>query len=328
MSAYGDYARHLRVKPVVKPDIKDIIRFATLAANGHNTQPWRFAVEDSYIALFRDGTRRTPAVDPDDHHLFVSLGCTAENLAIAACVTGRPGEILLEPGDGSAVRFQFLTGPPAPNPLFNAIPLRQSTRTAYDGHPVPTADLAALERAGAEPGVSLILVTDRRRMDQIRDLVVAGNDAQMADRAFMAELKHWLRFNPHRAAASGDGLFSATSGNPILPDLLGRLAFDAFFSADAERDRYARQIDPRRGWLFSSATRRIRRIGSGSGAPASVSHSPLRASVSSMPSSTSPWRCPRCVPARRSGRRTRQAARSCHALRLWTDDAILAASAC
>jgi hypothetical protein len=115
------------------------------------------------------------------------------------------------------------------------------------GTPSQPPTLAALERAGAEPGVSLILVTDRRRMDQIRDLVVAGNDAQMADRAFMAELKHWLRFNPHRAAASGDGLFSATSGNPILPDSLGRLAFDAFFSADAERDRYARQIDSSAG---------------------------------------------------------------------------------
>jgi hypothetical protein len=25
----------------------------------------------------------TPAVDPDDHHLYASLGCAAENLVIA-----------------------------------------------------------------------------------------------------------------------------------------------------------------------------------------------------------------------------------------------------
>jgi hypothetical protein len=39
-------------------------------------------------------------------------------------------------------------------------------------------------------------------MDRIRDLVVAGNSRQMADPAFVRELKGWLRFNPAPALAA------------------------------------------------------------------------------------------------------------------------------
>jgi hypothetical protein len=65
-----------------------------------------------------------PPVDPYDHHLFVSLGCAAENLAIAAVATGRPGE--LETGsDGGFVRCAFSEGAARPDPLLKAIPVRR-----------------------------------------------------------------------------------------------------------------------------------------------------------------------------------------------------------
>jgi hypothetical protein len=278
ISDYEAYAQNVRAPLAAQPEIKDLIRYATLAANSHNTQPWRFGVEDNAISLFADETRRTPVVDPDDHHLFVSLGCAVENLAIAAGSTGRPGEIVLEPEDGSVARFVFQAGDAAPDPLFDAIPTRQSTRADYDGRAVPSDVLTALERAAADVGVRTILVTDRTQMDQIRDLVVAGNDRQMADPAFLAELKHWLRFNPVSAVASGDGLFSASSGNPLLPTFLGGLAFDAFFSAATETtDMHARSTR-RPGWQSSSATVPTGGTGSRSAGPASASRSPPPAS--------------------------------------------------
>jgi hypothetical protein len=64
----------------------------------------------------------------------------------------------------------------------------------------------------------------------------------MADAAFMRELKAWLRFNPRQALATGDGLFSWTSGNPVLPAWLGPIAIDTFLTANSENDKYARQI--------------------------------------------------------------------------------------
>ncbi len=92
------------------------------------------------------------------------------------------------------------------------------------------------------PGVDLVLITERRQIDRVRDLVVAGNGAQLADAAFMRELKAWLRFSPREAILSGDGLFSAASGSPALPAWLGPRLFDLVFTAAAENDKYARQI--------------------------------------------------------------------------------------
>ncbi|CAN0625649.1 Nitroreductase family protein [Burkholderia multivorans] len=243
MAEYESYSSALRTAPA--PVAADLVRYATLAANGHNTQPWRFHMGNDEIRLLPDFGRRTPVVDPDDHHLFVSLGCAAENLAIAAAATGRPCEADFDSGDG--LRFRFGAGAARPHPLFDAIPRRQSTRARYDGRSVPNRDLDMLMQAGKLPGVRLVMLTDRLRIGQVRDLAVAGNGAQLADPAFVAELKRWLRFNPRAAMTRGDGLFSACTGNPVMPEWLGRRAFDLFFTAQSENDKLARQIDSSSG---------------------------------------------------------------------------------
>jgi nitroreductase len=246
MGDFDSYTGGLRAPMPADPNIADIIRYATLAANGHNTQPWRFRVGESTIDILPDLSRATPVVDPDNHHLFVSLGCAAENLLIAATATGRAGQLETNAG-GERIRYSFSRAEAHPHPLLAAIPRRQSTRAEYDGRSVPAADIEALRQSTETPDVRLVLLTDRARINQVRDLIVAGNDAQMADAAFTAELKRWLRFNPRSAMASGDGLFSAASGNPVLPEFLGGLAFDTFFTAGAENDNYARQIDSSAG---------------------------------------------------------------------------------
>ena len=48
--------------------LRELVRYATLAANGHNTQPWAFALERDAVTIQPDLARRTPAVDPDNHH--------------------------------------------------------------------------------------------------------------------------------------------------------------------------------------------------------------------------------------------------------------------
>lgn len=224
------------------PELGDFIRYATLAASGHNTQPWRFHIGQDRIEILPDLSRRTPVVDPDDHHLFASLGCAAENLAIAAGAGGRPGVLRFNPASDGSVEFAFGGSPEVGSALFHAIPKRQSTRAIYDGRSVSASDLQLLSDAAAIPGVDLILITDRTQMNAVRDLVVTGNSAQIADAAFVRELKHWLRFSPREALETGDGLFGATTGNPALPAWLGPRVFDWVYKADSENDKCARQI--------------------------------------------------------------------------------------
>ncbi len=229
------------------PQMRDLIRYATLAPNGHNAQPWLFRTGANRIEILPDFSRRTPVVDPDDHHLFVSLGCAAENLALASAARGRPGGLTFDPDLNGPIAFDFTDGSPVESVLFDAIPKRQSTRADYDGRPVSAADMNTLARAAIVPGVDLVLITDRPQMNRVRDLVVAGNGTQMADPAFLRELKSWLRFNPRRAAESGDGLYSVASGSPAMPDWLGPQGFDWFVTAKSENAKYARQLQSSSG---------------------------------------------------------------------------------
>lgn len=245
MGSSQDYATGiapLRAQLADPAQPRDLIRYATLAPNGHNTQPWRFRMGEKRIDILPDFSRRTPVVDPDDHHIFVSLGCAAENLSLASAARGRPGSVRFDPAGAGLVTFEFDRGSAVQSALFDAIPMRQSTRAPYDGRAVGPADLNLLAKAAALPGVELVLLTDRPRIDRLRDLVLAGNSAQMADAAFVRELKSWLRFNPRQALQTGDGLYSVASNNPSLPDWAGPHAFDWFSTADSENQAYARQI--------------------------------------------------------------------------------------
>ena len=64
----------------------------------------------------------------------------------------------------------------------------------------------------------------------------------MHDRAFVAELKSWMRFNDDEAMRTGDGLFSRTTGNPSVPRWIGSPFFPLLFRANSENDKYARHV--------------------------------------------------------------------------------------
>lgn len=243
MQDYEQAAAKLHAPLAGRSDDRELIRYATLAGNSHNTQPWKFRVQKSSIEILPDYSRRTAVVDPDDHHLFASLGCAAANLMIASAATGRASELRFDPAKDGKVVVDMVAGKEDRSPLFDAIPKRQSTRADYDGRSVSAADLRSLDAAVQVDGVTMVLITDRRQINLIRDLVIAGNSAQMADADFVDELKQWIRFNPRDAIKMRDGLFSACSGNPNSPGWLGRPMFDLTFKTMSENDKYARQID-------------------------------------------------------------------------------------
>lgn len=259
MSSPGGYDRLLedQVRPLAdSPDTAELVRYATLSANSHNTQAWRFQVGAQGIDILPDLARRTPVVDPDDHHLYASIGCAAENLSIAAKARGRSGEVQYLAGEESSrLHVALGVGPREETALFLAIPRRQCTRTVYDRSPIGRDVLARLDAASRVEGVEPIFVMDAPQRDRVLDLLIVGNNAQLDDPAFIDELKSWLRFNERDAAASRDGLFSAATGNPRLPGWLGPMMFDLFITKDGENAKLAEQVRSSSGLVAFIAPR-------------------------------------------------------------------------
>jgi len=237
------------------PDMRELVRAATLAANNHNTQPWRYRIGSDRIDIVPDFSRRTPVVDPDDHHLFASLGAATENLVVAARHYGKATEVVLPGGADDGITVHFTGDTSEASPLFDAITERQSSRSTYDGSALAADTLNELATMTSVDGVDALVITETKRREDILEFVLAGNHAQLDDSTFRSELKSWLRFNAGAAARSGDGLLSAASGNPSLPDWLGPLMYDLTVKADGDNDKVAAQMRSSSGlMLFSAAT--------------------------------------------------------------------------
>ncbi len=221
---------------------RELVRYATLAPSSHNTQCWKFHLSENAISILPDLTRRCPAVDPDDHHLFVSLGCAAENLIQASLVHGLRGTLNYSNAPNDELRVTFEPTEARTSPLSEAMSQRQCTRAEFDGKALSTPEMKLLEQAGKGEGVNVQFLTEKPALENILGFIIAGNTAQIGDPAFIAELKSWIRFSDAEAVRTGDGLFSRASGSPVLPSWIGQMLFSSFFNARTENEKYAKHI--------------------------------------------------------------------------------------
>jgi hypothetical protein len=251
-----------RSGPAGERDDRELVRLATLAASSHNTQPWQFRVATDAITILPDRNRRCPVVDPDDAHLYKSLGCAAENLVHAASMQGCTAEVRYDDSADAVVVKLEHAADVTPTDLSEALATRQCTKSDYDGAPLDEVDLAALTQDDYGDEVRLRLITDAESIATVTTLVEQGNIAQLSDSSFRRELVAWIRFNPRSALLTRDGLAGRVSRQPPLPTAVGRFLAPVLISAsqqvkaDTARIRTSAGIavfltseDTRRAWI-------------------------------------------------------------------------------
>ena len=223
-------------------DMQELVRCATLAASSHNTQPWKFKIHGRTITILPDYTRRCPAVDPDDSHLFKSLGCAVENLAQAAAAQGHVAHVRFEPAtDSLTIELEGSMSTRA-SVCFHGIPHRQCVRLPYTGQALDSRRVAELEAVSTEGDVRPLFLTSCAQLDSMVELVREGNRSQFADQDFLNELQAWVRFNLREAIRTADGLAGLVSGEPAIPTWAGQLLFKRIASATKQSERDAINI--------------------------------------------------------------------------------------
>jgi len=235
---------------------RKIIEYATLAPSGHNTQPWQFLVHDDTIRICPDFSRRLPVVDPDDHALFISLGCALENLVNAVDHHGFGTDIEYFPDDDKDNCLRVILQRPESkadtkgNDLYDIVPVRQSTRNKYDGCKIPESDLQKLKKAAERENVKLLVMTDREEIEPIIELVMEANRRQFNNRDFVDELLSWIRFSKKDARNKRDGLAAASMGAPWVPNWLGQIIFKLSVGPEKEAGKAADMIRGSSGLLL------------------------------------------------------------------------------
>ncbi len=174
-----------------EPDIrKRVLSYAMLAPNPHNMQPWLVDLrQPEKIDLYCDRTRLLPHTDPFSRQILIGHGAFLELLDLAAGVAGHRTEIDYFPegafGDraGSKPVASIRLIPDAnrkPDPLFNQILQRRSTKVPFDSSkslkPEHEKGLAA---AYDNADCQLSVATDQPRVLGLQGIVQAGMEVEM-----------------------------------------------------------------------------------------------------------------------------------------------------
>jgi len=222
--------------------LAELVRYASLAPSTYNSQCWQFRLARDAITILPDPARQSPAVDPDGHHLHVSLGCAAENLVQSGASIGLGSYVQVGAGAADGVTVRFELAPPSPSPISRAIPARQTTRSLYDGRPVPAAELTRLERYARGPGVTPVVITDGGQKSRILELAVTASREWYANPARVAELRRWTRFDTATALATRDGLAPAPFDRTSLPPVIGSALFSLLETGDRATGRLVTEV--------------------------------------------------------------------------------------
>ena len=133
-----------------RADLLFMVEHAIKAPSGHNTQPWKFKINEHSVDIYPDYGKALPVVDPDNRELFVSLGCATENLCIAATIKGYRSEVSVAADGLIHIDLQRDTTI-TPSPLFPQIAMRQTNRNVYDGRIIPVDSICELQATEKEP---------------------------------------------------------------------------------------------------------------------------------------------------------------------------------
>ncbi len=208
-----------------------LVQSAILAANPHNTQPWRFRVTDHKIELFADLQRHLGSFDPYRREMWIGFGCAIENMLLTAEAQGLnagleviDGGLTINPMTDGIVPVATLTlspGKRASGALYEAIPNRHTHRGPYLPERKVSSETQQQIKAIAstlDTRLSLFAAgPDRREFDRLME---DATHAIVEDSEMVMDSHHWFRETSAALQRHRDGITIDAAGlSPVMTTL-------------------------------------------------------------------------------------------------------------
>lgn len=193
----------------------NIVHAAILAANAHDTQPWRFQIGSDRIDVYADADRHLGAMDPFRREMHLSLGCALENAVLIARSQGYAATLqiyagLLQEGGvgdaGPAASISLAKQPAEASPLAAAIPHRHTNRLPYQGdRDIPRDMLLKLSALACDAAARLIWMTDPAARHDFAAATIAATETIASDSVMIADSDRWFRATDAEIELHRDG---------------------------------------------------------------------------------------------------------------------------
>ncbi|NCC09903.1 MAG: nitroreductase [Bacteroidia bacterium] len=231
------------------------IEQATKAPSGHNTQPWLFRCGNGWIEIHPNLKKALPVVDGTHRELFISLGCAAENLILAASSKGYNTTVTIHENGVIVILLNEEKGAEENLILARQIDKRQCNKGVYTGQMVAMKEVQQMMDTVKEPDLSIQSWEKGTAEYQLLSRYIElGNEIQMRDKAFKKELTSWMRFNKKEVCHHRDGLSYATFGAPNLPAVLSRFITSLVLNASAQNRADRRKLKSSSHLVLLSST--------------------------------------------------------------------------
>lgn len=138
------------------PDFLKIIEYGIKAPSGHNTQPWKFRLNETSIDVYPNFSKELPVIDLNHRELYISLGCAVENICIASNEFGYSYQTeIIKQDSFSFIRIELQKSDVDKNPLFDQIDKRQTNRSVYKSKSIQTNAIDELKKLNIKKTVSI-----------------------------------------------------------------------------------------------------------------------------------------------------------------------------
>ncbi|ASR36501.1 nitroreductase [Prauserella marina] len=214
--------------------VEAALRAAVRAPSPHNTQPWRFVVEEGDVDVLLDRARVLRVADPEGREALLACGAAVLNLrlAFAAETLASTVELLPDKAVPDLLARVRQAGQRTPTTeelrLARMIGRRHTNRRPFEERTVPAHVRHTLTVAAAEEGARLILL-EQPRLDRLAVLLRRADHEQSGDPAFRAELRAWT----HEGDGRRDGVPYSAGGPRALRE--GLLALRDYAADSTER---------------------------------------------------------------------------------------------
>jgi len=257
----------------------DVLRYAILAPNPHNRQPWQIRLSATDIAtLSCDLDRRLAETDPGDRQTTIGFGCFIELARIAAAERGVRMEWTEFP-DGEPAEnldrrpiavLRFVSDPmTVKDALFRFIPHRRSNRAPFDLSRPPAPEVLAELASQPAFGAQIVTSTEPDRVASLRRLTGSAFAIEAATQRTWLESVNLTRIGKAEIEAQPDGI---AVGGPFLDALAltGLLSRQQMARTDSmaynsglDLVQSAMAATPAYGWIITDGNTRRDQLAAG-----------------------------------------------------------------